>query len=133
MTDEITMRHIRVLAGKRGYRVHMDKTHIHIIKKSDERITRSFDLNDPFGLDPPYARQFLFTRIYFWICGYDITAQEYANVHIACANHHLGWKGTQPREADIAYHSIFLLLCDIALWVHYHETHHFSPTLSSAL
>src|ERR1700730_4299470 len=78
----ITMRHIRALAGKRGYRVIMDDTHLHVIKKSDEQITRAFDLHEPFRIDPPCTQQFTFMCIYFWIRGYDLTYEEPTMVRI---------------------------------------------------
>ena len=120
----ITMRHIRALAGKRGYRVIMDAPYLHVIKKSDEQISRSFDLHDPFRIDPSCTQQFTFVRIYFWIRGYDLTYEEPTMVRIERARHHPMWNPRQPRAKQLVYEGLFLLLTHIAIWVQYLETHH---------
>ncbi len=120
----ITMRHIRALAGKRGYRVSMDDTHLYVIDKSDKQIACSFDLHDPFRIDPLCTQQFTFMRTYLWIRGYDLTYEEPTTVRIEHARHHSTWNPRQPYAKQYAYEGLFLLLSDIAISIQYLETHH---------
>jgi hypothetical protein len=124
MSLEITIRHVRALAGKRGYHVIVEDSHIHVIKKCDEQIRRSFDLHDPFRIDPPCTQQFTFLCIYYWIRGYHISSEEKAMVRIEPARHHPEWNLRQPREKQLAYQGLFHLHVEIAIWVQYLETHH---------
>ena len=120
----ITMRHIRALAGKRGYRVQMGDAHLVVTNKNDEQITCSFDVPDPFCLDPLCTQQCTFMRVYLWIRGYDLTYEEPTMVRIERARRHPAWHPELPRRAQFAYHSTFLLFGEIAAWVQYLETHH---------
>jgi hypothetical protein len=124
MSLEITIRHIRALAGKRSYRVIVEDSHIHVIKKCDEQIRRSFDLHEPFEIDPPSTGQFTFMRIYCWMRGYELTSKEQATVRIERAMHHPKWNRRQPCEKQFAYQGLFHFLSEIASWIQYLETHH---------
>ena len=120
----ITMRHIRALAGKRGYCVIRDDAHLHVVNKSNEQIICSFDLHDPFRIDPLCTQQFTLIRIYFWLRGYHLTYEEPTTVKIACAEHHPIWNLRHPGAKQFTYGGLFLLLSDIAIWTHSLETHH---------
>jgi hypothetical protein len=124
MSIEITMRHIRALAAKRGYRVIVDIPSIHVIKKSDERIKHTFDLETPFRIDPPCTQQFTFICVSFWIRGYDLACEEKKTVRIQRARHHPAWTPTHPREERFVYQGLLPFLSEIAWWVYYLETHH---------
>jgi hypothetical protein len=124
MSIEITMKHIRALAGKRGYRVIVDIPHIHVIKKSDEHVKHTFDLDAPFGIDPARAQQFTFICISFWIRGYDLTCEEKQTVRVQRASHHSAWDLANPREAQFVYQDLLPFLSELAWWVYYLETHH---------
>lgn len=120
----ITMRHIRALAGKQGYHVRINDTYLCMINKSDEQISRSFDLHAPFRIDPPYTQQCTFMRISLWIRGYDLTYEEPITVRIEPARHHPAWHPGLPRQAPFVYQGAFLLFGELAAWVSYLETHH---------
>lgn len=120
----MTLRRIRALAGKRGYRVIVDDTHLYVLNKSDEQIACSFDLRDPFRIDPLCTQQFILVRIYLWIRGYDLTYEEPPIVRIERARNHWAWNSRQSYVRQYVYKSLFLLFCDIAAWIQYLETHH---------
>ena len=88
MPLEITMRHIRALAGKRGYRVMVDDSHLHIIQKRNERVKQSFDIHAPFMFDPSCTQQFTFICVYFWVRGYCLSYEENKTIRIERAEHH---------------------------------------------
>lgn len=123
MTTEITLRHIQVLAGKRGFRVIVDAPYIHVSKKSNEHLRQSFDLRTPFRVDLQHTQQFTFFRIYLWIRGYDLFCKEENIVQIQRARHHPAWDSAQQCETQFVYRDQSLLFREIAWWVHYLETH----------
>jgi hypothetical protein len=78
--DFPTLRHIRAVANKRCFSVRLDGSIIQIVHKHCEQIQSSFDLSDPFRIDPAYAQQFIFTRAYYWLRGYDLSYADNAKV-----------------------------------------------------
>jgi hypothetical protein len=123
MSLEITMRHIRALAGKRGYRVFVDGTHLHLIGKSDGQRRQTFDVDSPFRIDPPYTQQFTLLCLFLWLQGYDLTYEEPTTVKIDRAIHHPRWDQKRLCAKQFAYEGFFLLQVEIAVWVQYLETH----------
>jgi hypothetical protein len=118
-----TLRHIRALASKRGFSITLDDTIVHIVHKHCEQIQSSFDLSDPFRIDPALAQQFAFTRAYYWMRGYDLSYADNAKVLMRRGRSHPSFDQRYPREQLFDYQSMPLLQHEIAVWYYYMETH----------
>ena len=105
----ITMRHLRALAGKRGYRVLLDGTHLSMICMILSVLIRS-----PLSSLPSYA-------LIFGYGGYSLSYEEPATVRRERARHHPMWSLRQLHAKQHSYERFFLFLADIAAWVHWSE------------
>ena len=119
----LTLRHIRAVAGRRGFSVTLADTVVYITHKHREQINSSFDLSDPFEVDPKCAYQFTCTRAYYWIRGYDLSYLGNAKVLICRGRSHPTFDQRYPREKLFDYKSMSILQQEIAIWYHYMETH----------
>ena len=77
-------------------------------KKSDEDIICSFDLHDPFPLDPPHVQQFLFSRAYVWILGYTLSVEQ-TTIRVERGKHHPSWSPHVLQVKEFSYTSFFSL------------------------
>ena len=121
--DLFTLRHIRALASKRGFSVTVDETIWMIVHKRFEQIQASFDLADPFSIDPASAQQFTLTRAYYWLRGYDLSYADNAKVLIRQGRSHPDFGRCALPEHLFDYKTLLLLKHEIAVWYYYAEVY----------